>query len=508
MPFVPAATGRSTRMGLVILLGLSACQREQPLVPVDQNPTTAVPTTNSAQVAPDPRNPEHPAEDPPSVTNRSDPHPDPDPVEVPVYRPDDDRIPHDTARLAAVGIQVFESKRLRLYTDLPADKAESLPQLIDEVYLVWEDYFGALPEDRAGRDFQISGYLMQDEALFRGLGLVPADFTFEHGAQRRNEFWMREQEFDYYRRHLLIHEATHCYMTFVPGVDASNWYLEGMAEYFAAHRQVSGSPTEFRTMPTSPEEFAGFGRISLLRKDVAANKLATIPTILALVPAQFVVPDPYAWSWGLCLFLDSHPRYHDRFQQLGAFTRGKQFSRQFEALFGGDRHDLEAEWSLFASNMQYGYDLRRAAIDFQPGILLDQESPARTVSIAADHGWQSSGVKLEQGKTYDVVALGEFTLAQASDQGKAWLSEAQGISYRYFEGKPIGTLLGALHAEPGPSQGTGTTLLNVIRLGKGCTFQAPITGTLYLRINDAWNSLHDNGGQVQVTLRERSETPE
>ena len=117
-------------------------------------------------------------------------------------------------------------------------------------------------------------------------------------------------------------------------------------------------------------------------------------------------------------------------------------------------------------------------------------------------------MKLEQGKTYDVVALGEFTLAQASDQGKAWLSEAQGISYRYFEGKPIGTLLGALHAEPGPSQGTGTTLLNVIRLGKGCTFQAPITGTLYLRINDAWNSLHDNGGQVQVTLRERSETPE
>jgi hypothetical protein len=47
-------------------------------------------------------------------------------------------------------------------------------------------------------------------------------------------------------------------------------------------------------------------------------------------------------------------------------------------------------------------------------------------------------------------------------------------------------------------------MLQTIAIGQELDFQSSVTGTLYLRLNDAWNSLHDNRGQVEVTVREAS----
>ncbi|MBC8117334.1 MAG: hypothetical protein H7062_23300, partial [Candidatus Saccharimonas sp.] len=200
------------------------------------------------------------------ATTETDPHAIPEArasasLPEPIHRPDDQRPKHDDRRLAEAGIRLYESKRLKLYTDIDAEAARTLPPLIDAVYLAWVEYFGDMPPDRAGSEFQMTGYLIRDEALFREAGLVPEDLPmFEHGRHRRNEFWMREQKYDYFRRHLLIHEATHCFMTFLPGVDAPVWYIEGMAEYFATHRLAPDGSVTFRIMPTSPEDFAGWGR--------------------------------------------------------------------------------------------------------------------------------------------------------------------------------------------------------------------------------------------------------
>lgn len=420
-----------------------------------------------------------------------------------IVRPADRRPRHDDARLADAGVRVFESKRLKLYTDIDAEVARPLPAVIDQLYVALEAYLGPLPPDVAGSDFQISGFLIRDMALFRELGLLPEDFTIEHGAQRRNEFWMRDQEFDYYRRHLLIHEATHCFMNFMPGVDAPLWYLEGMAEYFGAHQLHGQAPATFREMPTSPQDFAGFGRISIIRKDVAANKPLTIPAIMALTSSDFVAPDPYGWSWGLCAFLDGNPRYHERFQKLGGFTQGTQFVRVFTESFAADQRELATEWRLFLCNLQYGYDIARAAIDFKPGETLKDDQAVQTFTIEAARGWQSSQVLLEEGQMYEVTATGRFTLTDESPHSKPWVSEPRGISFRYFDGRPIGTLLGCLRTESGLAGGTDDSMLNVIALGSECTFKAPMTGTLYLRLNDAWNSLHDNHGHATVEIRKR-----
>jgi len=413
----------------------------------------------------------------------------------PVFRPDDPRQPHDDAKLAELGIRAFESKRLKLYTDLEPDLARPLPASVDPLFDALAAYFGPLPPARDGSDFQMTGYLLKDERVFREAGLIPLDLPpFDHGRHRANEFWLRDQQYDYYRRHLLLHEVTHCAMTYLPDSQTPVWYMEGMAEYFATHRTDAEGQLIFGIMPASPDEVAGWGRITLIRQAFADGRAKNVVDVFALHPLEYKDPEPYAWSWALSHFLATHPRYRERFQQLGREARGPQFVRRLTELYADDGRDLATEWTLFVINLQYGYDVARAAIDFQDGQPLTADELQRTASIAADRGWQSSGVQLEKGREYTVSATGRFTLA---DQPKPWISEPQGISIRYADGHPLGLLLGCLRAEDAT---VGETMLRVLPIGKERTFVAPVTGTLYLRLNDSWSELADNRGEAKVTV--------
>ena len=134
-----------------------------------------------------------------------------------IFRPDDTRMTPDVERLKSLGIEIYESRRLRLFTDVDAEIAETIPPLIDQAYDAWVQYFGELPPNRAGSEYQISGYLMRDRDRFDAAGLLPFEISnFQHGQHRGQDFWMYDQEFDYYRRHLAVHEATHCFMMASP----------------------------------------------------------------------------------------------------------------------------------------------------------------------------------------------------------------------------------------------------------------------------------------------------
>lgn len=419
-------------------------------------------------------------------------------VVQPVYRPDDQRPVHDDAHLAELNIRKYESRRLRLYTDIPEPDAQGLPTLADHAVEALFAYFGPLPPARDGSDFQITGYLFRREALFREAGLIPVDLpTFEHGRHRRNEFWMRDQTYDYYRRHLLIHEITHCVMTYLPETRAPVWYLEGMAELFGTHRLNSEGQFAWGVMPDAPENFAGLGRITLLREEYARGRDRSIPQILHYQAEEFLEPAPYAWSWALCHFLARHPRYRERFQTLGQHLTGDQFLKTFQELFAAEERDLTTEWALFTLNLQYGYDLERAAIAFRTGTPLAPQDAPREVVVLADRGWQSSGLLVEAGASYHLKARGRFTLA---DVPKPWVSEPQGVSIRYFDGFPLGQLLACIRQETAPTAGGHETMTNVLPIGRERRFTAPVTGTLYLRLNDSWSELADNRGQVLVTL--------
>lgn len=415
----------------------------------------------------------------------------------PRFRPDDVRRTHRDQDLAALGIHRYESRRLRLYTDIPAESARELPALTDQLYDALESYFGRLPPDRAGLDYQMTGYLIRDLALFRETGLVPDDLpTFEHGRHRANEFWLRDQDYAYYRAHLLLHEATHCFMTCLPGSEVDVWYMEGMAEWLATHRHRADGSVEFGIMPEAPDEVPGWGRITLIRDAFSKDEFRSIPQMFALSPRDFFQPLPYAWSWGLCQFLTAHPRYRERFQQLSRESRNAEFVTRFRELFAADAADLDTEWQLYVVNLRYGYDVVRAAIDFIPGEPLTADVASRNFALAADRGWQSSGILLRQGETYEVSATGRITLA---DQPKPWISEPEGISIDYADGQPIGRVLACLRSE----NNTGTTtMLQVLPIGRQREFVAPVTGTLYLRVNDHWNRLADNRGTYEITVRQ------
>lgn len=417
----------------------------------------------------------------------------------PIFRSPDRRPRHDDARLRSLGIASFESKRVKLYADVPPERVQSLLPAIDAAYDALVGYFGPLPPNPERTEFQVTGYLMADKELFRKAGLLPADLPpFLNGRHHGQEFWVNEQETDYYRRHLVIHEFTHCFMFAFPDVQIPGWYAEGMAELFGTHRIDARGRYEFRVMPDRPERFDGLGRIPLVRAQIAEGRWKSLEDLERLKAKEFLNNTAYGWSWAICAFLDGHPRYCERFRELGKHTQGGEFEETRVRLFTPDLAELRTEWALFTHQLQFGYDLTRAAIDFERGKPLGPGNSRPALGVVANRGWQPSGIVLEQGHKYEITARGEVTLAK---RPKPWISQPQGISILYAEGHPIGTLLAAIHREPAAKEADEAMLKEIV-VGRHALFVASTSGTLYFRINDHWDSLADNEGRYQVVVRQ------
>lgn len=428
----------------------------------------------------------------------------------PLFRPSDSRPRHDDAKVKQAGIGKYVSRRLVLYTDMAPEAARPLPPLMDRAYEAWEAYFGPLPSDRERTDFQMTGYIMVDRQRFISTGMLPEDLPgFQHGRHRGAEFWMNDQPTDYYRRHLMLHEGTHCFMTIVPQVlQPFVWYMEGMAELFGTHASDDRGGVQFRVLPEDKDRFQGLGRIRLIEDDVRQGALRDVESVMNLQPQDFLKNEAYAWSWALCKFLDTHPRYRERFRHVVEHVSAGRQQTDFRKLFAPDWADLCEEWLLFAAHLCDGYDIERAAIEFKTGRPLGAMNGSAGVEIAADRGWQSTGVLVEKGRAYHITAAGRFTVAQ---QPKPWECEPQGVSIRYMDGKPLGLLIACIRgATPvtKPTKPPHTTMFDVIPLGRDRTFTAPVTGTLHVRVNEFWNELADNTGNVRVVIRETaSEAP-
>lgn len=473
----------SIALGLVVVHALLGCGTSTPQPSATRKAKAVAPKTQPQPDLPEVEDPGAEAPAPPGQVE-------------PVFRPDDSRPSHDDGQVAKAGIRRWESQRLVLYTDLPEEQARPLLAVTDEIHAAWEDWFGPLPPARDGREFQMTGYLMADQERFREVGLLPEALPpFLHGRHRGQQFWMNDQKDAYYRAHLLLHEATHCRMTLIPNrLAASTWYMEGMAERFATHFQPPGEATRFGVMPHDREVFPGLGRIRMIADDIAAGEALELSELLPLTGNDYVKRNScYAWSWALCHFLATHPRYRERFQKIERTIPSYHPNDGFRAVFERDWRDLQDEWRLYCRNLCHGYDVERSAIDFVPGVRLP--SHGVQVRIRADRGWQSTGVELKAGQRYALQAEGRFTVAR---EPKPWISEPQGVSIRYVDGRPLGQLVGCLRPS---SPSDEATMTQVLSIGRETTLKTAKNSTLYLRINDAWNALGDNAGDVQVTIR-------
>ncbi|MEW4490720.1 hypothetical protein AB1L42_21735 [Thalassoglobus sp. JC818] len=416
-----------------------------------------------------------------------------------IFRPDDDRRVVDPQVLENADIDVIESKRLRLYTDVDQDIARNIPPVIDLVYeRLLEDY-GPLPPARDEKEFQMSGYLIGDRDRFLAAGLLPAKLAgFQHGQHSGQEFWMYDQELDYYRRHLAIHEATHCFMMRVPGIHPPLWYLEGMADFYGTHRFNERGHLEFGVMPDSPKDFLGFGRIDMIRQEVEAGRALSVVEVSELGEVEFSRSrsTPYAWSWALCKFLDTHPRYQKRFRQLRDHLIGPGFVETAEQLFAPDMWLLEAEWEEFCRAIDFGWEFEANAfvVGTEPPVDLP---PTATLTIAADQGWTSSGYDLKAGEGVQVTADGQAVLDSSPVD---WVSEPQGITFEYANGFPVGRLMAAVLVDPAEVNESNQKRMEVVDIGKSGLVRSEVGGLLMFRVNDFGNNRSNNVGSYELTL--------
>ncbi|WP_146445367.1 hypothetical protein [Botrimarina colliarenosi] len=403
--------------------------------------------------------------------------------------------PLDEGRLAVAGLRVVESRHATLVTDAASSaEIDNLPRLIDLAAPQWGERFG-VEEDRLNT-WRLRVYLIDEEAKFRALGLWPdKSGDFQHGLSLGYEVWVRQQATDYYRRHLLLHEATHSFMATLLGSCGPGWYMEGMAELCGTHAwDPATRKLRLAVIPASRDAAPDWGRIGLVRQDADAGKALSIEAVMRIDNRMVLSTESYAWVWALDGFLDHHPAYQERFRKAPGWVTSDEFDQSFRSVFAKDRRRLDQEWRLFTKTLDYGHDLKREAIDFRGGAPL-AAGGSRRVKIAADRGWQSAGVAVKAGEPIHISATGRYVIGHEPD-GAPWPCEPNGITLDYHAGRPLGELLATVDAGPG-------AFIEPTPIGLAADYTPPAAGTLYLRVNDAPDALAENEGEVTAVVTAR-----
>lgn len=406
------------------------------------------------------------------------------------------------ALAARSGLRVIESRHLTLVTDRPTradDGVENLPHLFDEAFGSWCRHFDIDPERHAG--WRACGCLMVDRERFRAAGLLPAEGAmpdFRNGFCAADRFWMMDQSNPDYRRHLLLHEGVHAFTLTLRSAAAPPWYTEGIAEYLATHRIERDADGGARFVPTSiprrRSEVEQLGRIERLEAMRDAGRAPGLHEVLAVSHSAHRELDAYAASWAAVAFLAGHPAYT---AALAAAERGPLdpglTDRLRSAAEWDDRRACR-DFAAFIADLDYGYDFARSMIDWSPGRPLDGP---QTAAVAADRGWQNSGWSLAKNQRCSLTATGRIGLGPA-EAGRLE-SSPDGISLRWYRGRPVGRLLVAQWVEPEDGRGG---LFRVVAEGSAGMFAAAADGPLYFKVNDSPDELADNGGRFLVAFAE------
>ena len=200
---------------------------------------------------------------------------------------------------------------------------------------------------------------------------------FPNGYSAGKRFWIFDQSSPYYRRHLLLHEGVHSFMTMLVGPPGPPWYMEGMAELLATHHWQDGKLT-VGWFPASSREVLQLGRIEIIQDAPAAGHVRDLEADVSTCAGRLrSIATPMAG--------------------LGAWPRFSTATRGIASVFGGlpallSSGDFEqrispplrrrlgpssqTEWLAFVASVDYGYDFQRMAIDFRPAKPLERRRRA------------------------------------------------------------------------------------------------------------------------------------
>lgn len=404
--------------------------------------------------------------------------------------------------IAAAGLKEISSSHLRLITDIPLDdEIRQLPIVFDLAMEEWSAYFASKDQDKAQlmkktSDWKAVAFLIGDRQRFLANGFIKAGVPdFKDGYQAGSWLYFMEQPSPYYRRHLLLHEGTHWFMTSLYGSAGPPWYMEGMAERLATH-EWDGKALRMAVVPINNDSVPYWGRIKLLRDDLEKKTAPTLEEILHMEGSARLPVDRYAWSWAVVMFFSEHPEWKPVLDRVVAegLNRGPQMSDELMERLKGDWVRVRVSWNGFISDIDYGFRVP----DAMPKISKDQKSlkdKPITAEVQASQGWQSAGVAVKQGDKIRIAATGKYVVEKGSEE---WVSEPQGVSLQYFNRHPIGKLVGTIARVDKEIQATEEW--TVFPIGRETEMVAPYSGILVLKINDNPAKLGDNAGSCKVRI--------
>ena len=355
--------------------------------------------------------------------------------------PDLPRTKVDDARAAALGIRKLTGKHVDLYTDFPpGPEIDALPEVFDQAFPQWCEYFHVDPARHADwrliglrdsrprpvqagrpaarRPAAVSARLRPELRL---LGLRPAERLLSPapGAARGDALFHEHAAGGV--RAAVVHggdrrASEHPSLARRPARNGLRAGRQGRGADVGADQDRQGR------LCGRPGEAAG--RRAGLRRSRPRRDGA-----LRLV-------------LGGGLLLDRHPRYQARFRRLWEDVLRPDFNQRFLQALGDDGPRLAEEWQVFVGSLEYGMDVARGVLDFTPGKPLPADGA--TVEVAADRGWQNSGVRLERGAVVPLAAEGRY---QVADKPQIWWCEPGGVTIRYYQGRPLGILLAAVRPD-------------------------------------------------------------
>lgn len=399
------------------------------------------------------------------------------------------------------GLRVLESRHLALVTDRPdraGDGVADLPRIFDEAFACWCRHYGIEPESQ--RDWRGCGFLMVDKERFRAAGLLPDTVpAFRNGFCDGNRFWLADQSNASYRRHLLLHEGVHAFTTTVRGLDTPEWYTEGIAEFLATHRledDAEGVP-RFRPtpIPGRTSDVEQLGRIETLRDAAAAGRTQPLARVFTAPVGNHEIA-AYAASWAAVAFLSRHPAHAADFAALERGLLDERFTERLTSRPGWDAARVARDHAAFIADLDYGYDFERTVIDWSPGRPL---TAVQRVAVAADRGWQNTGFTVAAGNVTRFAATGRIEVGrlEAARAAPTVLeSEADGITLRWYRGRPLGRLLVAQWIDD-------TRGFRVLATGAEGECAAAVGGPLFVKINESAGGLADNRGRLNVEFQPR-----
>ena len=406
-----------------------------------------------------------------------------------------------TASARRARLRVLEGDHLVLVTDRPAragDGVEDLPRIFDEAWAAWCAHYALDPAAHA--KWRAFGCLVVDRERFRAAGLLPEKIPdFANGHCYNHRFWMADQSNPAYRRHLLLHEGVHAFTLTLRSLETPPWYTEGIAECLATHRLDDGGGFVPTPLPVRASDVEQLGRIEQIKALRAAGTCPGLDAVFETPGTNHRDLSAYASSWAAVAMLSHHPRHVAAFTAAERGPLDAAFNRRLAESTGWDGIGAARDFDAFTDEIDYGYDVSRSAIDWAPGRPLDAR---QTVAVDAGRGWQNSGWSLVKGARCSVATTGRCAIGVLDGPPPApplrLETEADGISLRWYRGRPLGRLLVAQWVEQ-PEDG-GRPRFVVLHTGAKGVFTAATAGVIFLKLNEPPGELSDNDGRLNVVI--------